>query len=83
MEDTPLKRFVPSEKRGQVFGVRHSLVVAATSLGAAFGGVLLQYLSAPWEMTLSGLACILVGLGGLDSELLLQFATRWLLVTLN
>jgi MFS family permease len=67
METTLLQRLVPAEIRGQVFGARHSLVVAASPLGAAFGGVLLQYLSAPLVIALSGLACILAGLGGLVS----------------
>jgi MFS family permease len=72
METTLLQRLVPAEMRGQVFGARHSLVVAATPLGAAFGGVLLQYLSAPSVIAISGLACILVGLGGLASPSLRQ-----------
>src|SRR5579862_3752259 len=67
METTLLQRLVPAEIRGQVFGARHSLVVAATPLGDAFGGVLLQYLPAPLVITVSGLACILAGLGGLVS----------------
>ncbi len=65
METTLLQRLIPVGIRGQVFGARHSLVVAATPLGAAFGGVLLQYLSAPLVIAISGLACILAGLGGL------------------
>jgi len=48
------------------------LVVAAAPLGAAFGGVLLQYLSAPLVIAISGLACILAGLGGLVSPSLRQ-----------
>jgi MFS family permease len=67
METTLLQRLVPAEIRGQVFGARHSLVVAAAPLGAAFGGMLLQYLSAPLVIAISGLACILAGLGGLVS----------------
>jgi MFS family permease len=67
METTLLQRLVPAEIRGQVFGARHSLVVAAAPLGAALGGVLLQYLSAPLVIAISGLACILAGLGGLLS----------------
>ncbi len=47
-------------------------VVAAAPLGAAFGGVLLQYLSAPLVIAISGLACILAGLGGLVSPSLRQ-----------
>src|SRR5580692_8779929 len=72
METTLLQRLVPAEMRGQVFGARHSLVVAAAPLGAAFGGVLLQYLSAPLVIAISGLACILAGLGGLVSPSLRQ-----------
>jgi hypothetical protein len=50
-----------------VFGARLALVVAAAPLGAALGGVLLQYLSAPLVIAISGGACILAGLGGLAS----------------
>lgn len=72
METTLLQRLVPAEIRGRVFGARHSLVVAAAPLGAAFGGVLLQYLSAPLVIAISGLACIFAGLGGLVSPSLRQ-----------
>jgi predicted MFS family arabinose efflux permease len=65
METTLLQRLVPAQIRGQVFGARHSLIVAAAPLGAALGGLLLQYLSAPLVIAISGLACILAGLGGL------------------
>lgn len=67
METTLLQRIVPAEIRGQVFGARHSLVVAAAPLGAALGGVLLQYLSAPLVIAISGVACVLAGLGGFAS----------------
>src|SRR5499433_3346317 len=72
METTLLQRLVPAEMRGQVFGARHSLVAAATPLGAAVGGVLIQFLSAPRVIALSGLACIVAGLGGLVSPSLRQ-----------
>jgi MFS family permease len=72
METTLMQRLVPAEIRGQVFGARHSLVVAAAPLGAALGGVLLQYLSAPLVIAISGLACIFAGLGGLVSSSLRQ-----------
>jgi predicted MFS family arabinose efflux permease len=72
METTLLQRLVPAHVRGQVFGARHSLVAAASPLGAAFGGLLLQYLSAPLVITISGVACILAGLGGLVSPSLRQ-----------
>jgi len=76
METTLLQRLVPAEIRGQVFGARHSLVVAASPLGAALGGVLLQYLSAPLVIAISGVACILAGLGGLASPSLRQLQQR-------
>ncbi len=58
MDSTLLQLLVPAEIRGQVFGQRHSLVVAAAPLGAGFGGVLLQYLSAPLVITIFGLAIL-------------------------
>jgi MFS family permease len=72
METTLMQRLVPAEIRGQVFGARHSLVAAAAPLGAALGGVLLQHLSAPLVIAISGLACIFAGLGGLVSPSLRQ-----------
>jgi len=72
METSLLQRLVPAEVRGQVFGARLALVVAAAPLGAAFGGVLLKYLPAPRVIAISGLACILAGLGGLASRSLRQ-----------
>ena len=72
METTLLQRLIPAEIRGQVFGAWHSLVVAAAPLGAAFGGVLLEYLSAPLVIAISGLACILAGLAGFLSPSLRQ-----------
>jgi MFS family permease len=67
LETTLLQRLIPAEIRGQVFGARYSLVVAASPLGAALGGVLLQFLSAPLVIAISGVACVLAGLGGLAS----------------
>lgn len=72
METTLLQRLVPAEIRGQVFGARHSLVTAAAPLGAALGGVLLHYFPAPLVIAISGVACILAGLGGLASPSLRQ-----------
>jgi MFS family permease len=72
METSLLQRLIPAEMRGQVFGARLSLTVAAAPLGAALGGVLLQYLSAPLVIAISGVACILAGLGGLASPSLRQ-----------
>ncbi len=72
METTVLQRLVPAEIRGQVFGARHSLVAAAAPLGAALAGVLLQSLSAPLVIAISGVACIVAGLSGLASPSLRQ-----------
>jgi len=72
METTLLQRLIPAEIRGRVFGARHALVEGATPLGAVLGGVPLQYLSAPVVIAISGLACILAGLGGLVSPSLRQ-----------
>jgi len=80
METTLLQRLVPAEMRGQVFGARHSLVAAAAPLGAALGGLLLEYLSAPLVIALSGLACILAGLGGLLSPSLRKLQQNPLVV---
>lgn len=77
IETTLLQRLVPAEIGGQVFGARHSLVVAAAPLGAALGGVLLQYLSAPLVSAISGVACILAGVGGLASPSLRQLQRPW------
>jgi MFS family permease len=76
LETTLLQRLVPAEIRGQIFGARHSLVGAAAPLGAAVGGALLQYLSAPLVIAISGVACILAGLGGLVSPSLRQLQAR-------
>jgi MFS family permease len=67
METSLLQRLVPAGVRGQVFGARLALLAVATPLGAALGGVLLQSLSAPQVIAISGAACILSGLGGLAS----------------
>jgi MFS family permease len=76
METSLLQRLIPAEVRGQVFGARLALVVAAAPLGAALGGVLLQYLSAPLVIAISGGACILAGLGGLASPSLRRLQQR-------
>jgi MFS family permease len=70
METSLLQRLVPAEVRGEVFGARLALVVAASPLGAALGGLLLQVLTAPQVIAISALACILAGVGGLASPAL-------------
>jgi MFS family permease len=78
MEISLLQRLIPAEIRGRVFGARHSLVAGAAPLGAACGGVLLQFLPAPRVIAVSSLACIIAGVGGLLSPSLrrLQRASR-------
>jgi uncharacterized membrane protein YfcA len=56
----------------RIMGSWREPLLSAAPLGAAFGGVLLQYLSAPLVIAISGLACILAGLGGLVSPSLRQ-----------
>lgn len=65
LETSLLQRLVPADVRGRIFGARHSLVAAASPLGAAVGGLMLQFLPAPAVIAVSGAACILAGLGGL------------------
>src|SRR3984957_5021896 len=72
IETTLLQRLGPAGQGGRVFGARHSLVVAAAPLGAAFGGLLLQYFSGPLGVAISGVGCILAGLDGLVSPSLRQ-----------
>jgi predicted MFS family arabinose efflux permease len=72
IETSLLQRLVPADIRGQVFGARHSIVGAASPLGAAFGGMLLEHFSAPLVIAISGVSCILAGLGGLFSPSLRQ-----------
>jgi MFS family permease len=67
IEATLLQRLVPSAMRGQVFGARLAIVSAAAPLGTLVGGLLLQYLSPALVIGLSGVACILAGVGGFVS----------------
>jgi hypothetical protein len=53
--------------RGQVFGARLAITTAAAPFGALIGGLLLQYLSPALVIGISGIACILAGVGGFVS----------------
>jgi MFS family permease len=70
IETSLLQRLVPAHIRGQVFGARYALLVAAAPLGAALGGVLLTSMSGALVIGISGIACILAGLGGLAAPAL-------------
>lgn len=67
IEISLLQRLIPTHLRGQVFGARLAIVTAAAPLGALLGGLLLQVVSAPVIIGISGAACIVAGVGGLLS----------------
>jgi MFS family permease len=70
VEASLLQRLIPPDMRGQVFGARLALTTAAAPLGALIGGLLLQSLSPALVIGLSGIACVLAGLGGFVSPTL-------------
>lgn len=70
VETSLVQRLTPAHLRGQVFGARGTITVAATPLGVLLGGVLLAKLSAPAVIGISALACIVAGVGGLCSPTL-------------
>jgi len=67
METTFLQRNVPKSQLGRVFGARSTLLAGGAPLGLAVGGILLAFVPSTSVIALSGIACILVGLGGLVS----------------
>jgi MFS family permease len=67
IEASLLQRLIEPSMRGQVFGTRLALTTAATPLGILVGGLLLQYLAPDVVIGLSGIACVLAGVGGLLS----------------
>ena len=67
IETTLLQRLIPPSMRGQVFGARLAVITAAAPCGALVGGFLLQYLSPALVIGISGIACMLAGLGGFVS----------------
>ncbi len=67
IKTTLLQRLVPPHLRGQVFGAQATLLIVSAPLGAAVGGVLLDYLSAPAVIGLSALGCVAAGVAGLRS----------------
>ncbi len=70
IETTMLQRLVPGEIRGQVFGARATLTIAAAPLGSALGGFLLEYASTPVVIGLSAIGCVFAGCIGLLSPVL-------------
>jgi predicted MFS family arabinose efflux permease len=67
IEASLLQRLIEPSLHGQVFGVRLALTTAAAPLGTVVGGLLLQYLAPDVVIGLSGITCILAGVGALLS----------------
>jgi len=76
IETSLLQRLIPPSLRGQVFGARLAIITVAAPLGALVGGFLLEYLSPPVVIGISGVACILAGAGGLLSPTLRSLSSR-------
>ncbi|MCI0550012.1 MAG: MFS transporter [Anaerolineae bacterium] len=67
METTLLQRNIPKSQLGRVFGARSTLLTGGSPLGLAIGGILLAFVPSTSVIAFSAMACILVGLGGLNS----------------
>lgn len=67
IETSLLQRLIPTSIRGQVFGARYAIITASAPLGVLVGGFMLEYLPPQAVIGISGLACVLVGIGGLLS----------------
>ncbi|MFN8493749.1 MAG: MFS transporter [Caldilineaceae bacterium] len=74
LETTLLQRTVPKDQLGRVFGARSALLTSGSPLGLAVAGALLAFVPATALILFSGLACVLVGLGGLLSPTLRNVA---------
>lgn len=69
--DTSLtQRLVPQHLRGRIFGIRAMLNVGSAPLGAAVGGILLDYLSVLAVIGASALTCMIIGAVGFLSPTL-------------
>ncbi|WP_157548353.1 MFS transporter [Nonomuraea candida] len=60
-EVSVVQRRVPASSHGAVFGARKALLVIASPSGAAFGGLLLEGMSATSVILLSSVTCVLAG----------------------
>ncbi|MEV0614747.1 MFS transporter [Nonomuraea sp. NPDC050404] len=60
-EVSVVQRRVPRSQHGAVFGARKALLVIASPSGAAFGGLLLEGMSATSVIVLSSVTCVLAG----------------------
>lgn len=70
MKNTLIQRLIPPHVRGQVFGAQYTILIVGSPMGAAVGGILLDVLSAPQVIAISGIACIVAGIAGLTSPAL-------------
>ncbi|MEV0618162.1 hypothetical protein AB0I81_32885 [Nonomuraea sp. NPDC050404] len=60
-EVSVVQRRVPRSQHGAVFGARKAPLVIASPSGAAFGGLLLEGMSATSVIVLSSVTCVLAG----------------------
>lgn len=67
IETSLIQRLAPAHVRGEIFGVRTTLLSSALPLGAALGGLLLDSLSVPVVIGISASACVATGVVGLWS----------------
>jgi MFS family permease len=76
LEASLLQRVIPAALLGRVFGTRRAVTAAATPLGAASGGLLLDKASPTTVIGLSALACMLAGAAALCSPALHRLPAR-------
>jgi predicted MFS family arabinose efflux permease len=76
LEAALLQRVIPAALLGRVFGTRRAVTAAATPLGAAAGGLLLDKASLTTVIGLSALACMLAGAAALGSPALHRLPAR-------
>lgn len=76
IETSVLQRLIPPALRGQVFGARLAITTAAAPLGAVVGGILLEFLSPALVIGISGVACMLAGVGAYLSPTMRSLGAR-------
>jgi MFS family permease len=76
LEASLLQRVVPARALGRVFGVRRAVTAAATPLGAAAGGLLLDRTAPTAVIGLSAITCMLAGTAALCAPALHRLPAR-------
>jgi MFS family permease len=76
LEASLLQRVVPARALGRVFGVRRAVTAAATPLGAAAGGLLLDRATPTAVIGLSAVTCMLAGAAALCAPALHRLPAR-------